>query len=173
MALLLWSGGCDSTLLLYDLLNAQKKGDELVGRYITIKATEHIRTISVNDKQVAGSAHARKARDILLPLLRKRFNNRFVHGETTVSRKGLFIDNPNGGLIQPCLWLFHAAGYLDSAEDLYAGYIRGDDIWHYYGWIHQAFAAFQALTHRTGQLKLPLEWIHKSEILHRLKKLRY
>lgn len=170
MALLLWSGGCDSTLLLYDLLTAKySHDDKKVGRYVELKASEKIRTVSVYHPQQAGYAENHQARQRLLPILRKKFD--FIHGEISVSQDNIELDS-NGGMAQPMMWLLQAVQCLGTNEDLYAGYVRGDDIWHYRASLIYAFQYVQEFTHRTGKLILPLEWISKGEVLHRLQELR-
>lgn len=172
MALLLWSGGCDSTLLLHDLLTAHANKDGHAGKYVTLKESEFVRTLAINDPQASGFARMAKARAGLLGLIAKKFGFKHVHGETSVRRKGLFIDTPAFGLPQPVLWLLHASLYLDESEDLYAGYVRCDDFWHLSGWIFQAFNAIQAMTRRTGKLLMPLEWVTKSEVIEQLRAAR-
>jgi hypothetical protein len=169
MALLLWSGGCDSTFLLYDLLTAHQFKKPTC--FVALKDGEFVRTLSINHPQVAGGIYNRRARDVLRPLLQKKFKNNFVCGEIEISQNGLFIDS-YGGIVQPPLWLLHASLYLDRDEDLYAGYIRGDDLWHHRDQLYEAFSVIQSFTGRTGRLLLPLEWVTKAEIIVRLKRAR-
>jgi len=168
MALLLWSGGCDSTLLLYDLLNAKySHDDKKCGRYVELKASEKIR--SIDHPQQAGYVGNRNARQRLLPILRKKFE--FNHGEISISQDAIEL-SANGGIIQPMMWILQASQYLEANEDLYVGYIKGDDIWHYRSSLFNAFQHVQEFTHRTGKLILPLEWVSKAEVLYRLQDLK-
>jgi hypothetical protein len=169
MALLLWSGGTDSTLLLYDLLAAKYSHDDKKrGQYVELKAGDKIRTISIYHPQQAGYIENHKARQHLLPILRKKYD--FPHGEISISQDG--IDIAPGGMPQPMIWLLQASQYLEKDEDLYAGYVEGDQVWHYRASLVYAFQYVQEFTHRTGKLVLPLEWTTKSEVLYNLQKLR-
>ncbi len=147
MALILWSGGMDSTLLLYDFLSAKIVDGRRKGRYVDVH-------------------------DIMVPILKKRFSCGFEHGEVTIKRKGIEILGIEHGLVQPQLWLCHASSYLWPNEDLYSGYIKGDDFWHYQGWMYEAFSNIQSIAYRTGKIKFPLEWTSKAEVIHRMRKAR-
>jgi hypothetical protein len=168
MAVLLWSGGCDSTLLLADMLKAKKGGKP--GEFVTLDDNDHVRAFSVVNSQQAGYAQNLKARQRLAPTLKRRFGE-FVHAEMRVRHKGLFIDS-NGGMPQPMMWLLHAVQILDSSEDLYVGYIKGDEVWHYRAQLELAFQYVQQFTHRTGKLRMPLEWVSKAEVLAALRRLK-
>lgn len=162
MALLLWSGGCDSTLLLRDLLTARNNAGK--GAYTSLATGEFVRSLAIGCGQCAGSVRMRETRQKLIPKMEKIAGSGWVHGETVITRDGLTID-AFGGLPQPVLWILNASLYLDQHENLYAGYIRGDDFWHYSGWVHHAFDSIQRLTNRTGKLLTPLEWFDKSDVL--------
>jgi Queuosine biosynthesis protein QueC len=168
MALLLWSGGCDSTLLLHDLLAAKVEDGQRVGEFVTLARDEPVRAISIDDPQVANGPQQKAARDKLRKRL-KVFGN-FEHTEVAVTKTG--PDITPSGIPQAAMWLLHAALYLERSEDLYVGYVRGDDVWHKIAWLYQAFASIQGLTEKTGKLILPLEWADKSEVIDRLDKLK-
>ena len=168
MSLLLWSGGCDSTCLLHAMLESKKTGKEIAG--VKIGKDEHVRTISINCAQIAGDAHNRKARDKLYVALQKRYGF-FVRGETKITNAKLSFEDTGFGTPQAPIWLT-AISYLDVDEDLYAGYIKGDDIWHVISKLRSAFKAIKSITHRTGSLRLPLEWESKSDVIRYLKRCR-
>lgn len=171
MALLLWSGGCDSTLLLHDMLTAAPDADgNRVGRYVKLKPIEPIRVLSINHDQITNSKQGSLARKRLWPKLKKLRG--FTYSETTVAINDIGVENGDGGLCQPGIWLLHAAMCLSADEDLYAGYIRTDDIWHRREQLYGAFGWLQAMTEKTGRLLCPLEWMRKGEVIQELERLR-
>jgi 7-cyano-7-deazaguanine synthase in queuosine biosynthesis len=74
-----------------------------------------------------------------------------------------------GGLIQPITWIPLAASFLHEKEDLYVGYIRGDDLWHYKSQVYWIFTYLQEVCHKHGVLRLPMEWETKYDVIKKLK----
>lgn len=149
MALVVWSGGCDSTLILNDLLVA--------GR-------DDVRTVAINHKQVGNNPESKAARQKIIKHFAKK-KITWEHEEVEIDTYG---GHQNGGTIQPCIWLLNATCNLKANEDLYMGYIRGDDVWHYMEQVRSIFNNIQYMTHKTGRLQLPLEWERKKDIKKRL-----
>lgn len=153
MSLVVWSGGLDSTLALYDLL---------------VQRNHDVRAITIIHPQVINSYHAHQNRvNIKAKLCSMGLS--FNHTEVTVTQKGDFEIDHSDGLIQPQLWIPTAISHLRAHEHLYLGYIKGDDIWHYRTQMYELFNAMQSFRHDDGQLICPLEWIRKDEIIERLK----
>lgn len=169
MSLLLWSGGCDSTLILIDMLRSTKNRSQ----FLSLR-DNRIRTIAINHPQVAGVEHNKEARKRMFPLLRKRFGwHPDWHSEVDITHDANAAIVPTGGIIQPALWVLYAIPYLEHDEDLYAGYIRSDDVWHHRDEFIQAFDGLQRLTNRIGKLIFPLEWKSKADVIHYLRKERF
>ena len=116
MTLVCWSGGCDSTLVLADLLEDPPKN-------------EQVRSISINHpQQIVNSYRARAARKKLLRVFKKQgFDHQ--HVEVTFRQSGSF-DLVSLGNPQAPVWLLISFLYLRRNENLYLGYVRGDDLWH-------------------------------------------
>ena len=111
--LLLWSGGLDSTWMLYRALLDTSRG-------------ESVRTLSVNYEQVGGVKQDRTARNKLLRLF-KMADYRFPHIEVDVSIRAKNQDHCTSyGVIQPIMWVFHALLHADHGETIRLGYIKGD-----------------------------------------------
>ena len=165
MSLVVWSGGCDSTLVLYDLLKEQSEHPE------NDLLRPPVRAISINHCQVGAETQQKKARQRILERLRKK-GFTILHTEVDIKNDGGFAVTGCGGLIQPAFWLPTAIPYLKEDEDLYLGYIAGDDIWHYRSDIFYVFEYMSRMTHRKGKLQFPLEWTKKYEVINRLKKAR-
>ena len=156
MTLILWSGGCDSTLVLWDLLQEQDK------------CSEPINTISISHPQVWAINEQLRARKEILKHLRGK-GYRINDSEVQIIHDG-FNQIKAGGAQQAALWLSMGVVYLGPNEDLYVGYVRGDDFWHYrqdYDW---GFTYLRHLSNRTGKWIAPLEWVKKHEVIERLKK---
>ncbi len=149
-ALICWSGGRDSTLILHDLLALR-----------TIK----VRTITITHSQVEGEKMQKIMRTAAKKKLVAKYGD-FVSDEVTIDSSGAGI--PSGGCVQPMLWIPLAALHLKAEEDLYLGYVRGDDVWHYRTQIYELFRQSQALLYKSGELVCPLEWITKKEIITEL-----
>lgn len=157
MSLILWSGGCDSTLLLFELATkALASGDPPP------------RALSVNyDDQIPAGEQHRTARQRILKEFRRR-GLKVYHSEFVFTKQGDFGLERPPGLCQPILWLGFGQSCLMEDEDLYLGYVRGDDIWHYREHIVSTFSGMQQVSRKTGSLYFPLEWESKDEVLKQL-----
>jgi 7-cyano-7-deazaguanine synthase in queuosine biosynthesis len=155
--LLVWSGGCDSTLSLLRLLKEKKT----------------VRTISIIHPQIYAAAENAAAR---LAVIRKLSEKGYIVkqiGEVVVStpsRRAIDIEGPNeGGLVQPNIWLGLTATYLEKDEDLAFGYMKTDDLWHFRTEFVNVFNHFvKILNKESSQLNFPLEWCDKAEIVKEL-----
>ena len=96
----------------------------------------------------------------------------FQHATLRYKQDGDLFAVPGSCLNQPQLWLLAAAAFLEEKEDLYAGWIRGDDAWHYAHQVRAAFDAIQAVSGKTGKLLTPLDDRRKYEVLAELRKLK-
>lgn len=163
MALVCWSGGLDSTLVLYDL--AVRYRDDK-----TPPDAHGLRAVSVVHHQVSCQKQARRARNAIRRAMRKE-NLAFRHAAVRWRASGEFSGHQaEGGLAQPGLWLAVAQSYLLDDEDLYLGYVKGDDVWHHFSELKQAFAGMQGLAGKTGRLLTPLEWDRKADVIARIRR---
>lgn len=157
MSLVLWSGGCDSTLILDRLL-------------VNSSESWPVRALTILHEQVTPTKQPAAARKRAKSYWKKK-GYHLVHTEVTVSNDGDFeATNCGGGLIQPAFWISVAIPYLDEREDLYVGYIKDDCIWHYKNNLQAVFDQWQYVTGRSGKLRAPFEWAHKRVIINALKK---
>lgn len=160
MTLVLWSGGFDSTLVLYDACVEAKKKD-----------LAPVRAISINHEQVPANREHQKARQRIFVCMKKR-GLAFDWAEVNISTWGTFKADGAAGMVQPGIWLPAAVPYLGPTEDLLTGWARGDDIFHYLNDICGAFEHHARLMGKTGLIQTPLEWTPKWEILRRLREAR-
>lgn len=184
MALVLFSGGCDSTYLLANLLRGYFLADEngaTDNGPVSPDKIPQIRTIAVTHPQIEARDESRAARKAVLAKLRKlkhpirqggfegEGKRGIDHGEVKILQQGIHTAWCSG-LLQPPIWLFTAIPYLEENEDLYVGYVRGDDIWHYKQILLELFDRLKRLTQRNGRLIFPLEWVDKHDIIEYLKR---
>ncbi|HEV8061104.1 MAG TPA: 7-cyano-7-deazaguanine synthase [Gemmataceae bacterium] len=164
--LLLWSGGCDSTLMLF-----------WFARQAVANGDPAPRTLAINYEQVPCAEQQRKARGAILKELAHR-KLPVQHAELTLTKEteaaieceqGANADGSRTGLVQPALWLSLAQPFLQPTENLYLGYVRGDDIWHYRTQLFDAFNAMQGVLKKTGTLQLPYEWWPKCSVISELR----
>lgn len=150
-ALICWSGGCDSTLLLEDVLRERQ---------------HQVRTISILQNQIAGQSSEKIARRILKKKLEAKYG-KFDSFEITLKQTTPAV---SGQMIQPLIWIPISMIYLRENEDLYLGYIRGDDMWHYRTEIFSMFNTTAQVMAKYGNLCMPLEWTSKNAVIEKLEK---
>jgi hypothetical protein len=162
LKLVLWSGGCDSTLALYEALLDQKLW------VVDGKQLSEVRAISVVHPSVPCNGQQAVSRAKILAEFQKR-GLVTRHSTVTVSNDA---DTPrrgkDGGSIQTQIWLGAVAPYLDDTESLNLGWIEGE-----FDNADHAIAAFDALQKvngKTGKLAFPLQRRTKPEIIERLRK---
>lgn len=153
MSLVLWSGGCDSTLILDGLL---------------VNSSEYypVRALTIIHDQVHPKKQPAKARERAKDYWKKK-GYHLDHTEVKITRKG-DIQATNYG--QPIFWLSFAIPHLRDKEDLFLGYIREDCVWHRKENLYNVFDEWMKMSRRTGKLRTPFEWAHKSTIVNALKK---
>ena len=160
MTLVLWSGGFDSTLVLYDACVEAKE-----------KKLPRVRALSINHDQVGANREQQRARQRLLVCMKKR-GLTFNWAEVNISTWGAFGAPSQAGMVQPGIWMPAAVLYLMPTEDLLTGWARGDDVFHHLGDICGAFDNHARLMDKTGLIRFPLEWTPKWKVLRRLRKAR-
>jgi 7-cyano-7-deazaguanine synthase in queuosine biosynthesis len=163
LKLVLWSGGCDSTLALYEALVDQKLW------VVEGKTRSEVRAVSVTVPQVPCNAQQSAARVALLASFADR-NLTTRHIEVKVANVG---EGPrrgkDGGSIQTQMWLGAVAPFMDDAEDLIIGWHEGefDNV----ADAEQAFNALQRLNGKDGKLAFPLRSRSKLSVVAKLRKL--
>lgn len=153
MSLILWSGGCDSSLLIFEQATKALAAGEPMPR-----------TLSINyDEQINAGEQQRKVRAAFLKELARR-GMKIEATELEIRKQGEGYVQRNG-LPQSCFWLSLAQTFLEEEEDLYLGYVRGDDIWHRRSELIWIFDNTQTILRKTGKLFMPFEWVAKDEVL--------
>ena len=151
----LWSGGLDSTVVLYDLLcNATQ--------YYPVYAVTVQNYPQIHKPLLLQQKKARKN------FLKKysKFNDRVkVHEIALTVTDGMDIGG--SGHPQAAFWLMAIVNFLQEGDTLYAGYIRGDDFWHIKTEYTQAFNSALAIRDLKGKVELsfPKEYWDKWRVL--------
>ncbi len=135
-----WSGGLDSTLVVENLLKSEshlKKGN--------------VRLITVIHPQLPSNPESSEARLKILNYWKEKYYDiPYIEVKTEIIRP---LDScahsiEPGGLIHPLLWISYIYPYLNDNENLYFGYIRGDDFWHHLQEFNEIFEGMKKLVPR-------------------------
>lgn len=151
-----WTGGWDSTALLYKM--AVEYGTEEKPIVALSVKTENIQQYSVEEK------HRKVLKEILL---NKGLHINFQEIEITATSIDLSPLEPAcAGVAQPNL-LLSSMWELFSYNDINIclGYVREDDIWHYMSEFKKVFYNMAKIQMSNAKLCLPLEWVHKEDIM--------
>ena len=154
--LICFSGGCDSTYLLYE-------------RCQDASPKNPVRSIAFNHPQISGKEQ-KKARKKILAEFKKRgwWVN---HLEVNIDLDGSFYAHecrPS----QPIVWVTQGVMYLQDDEDLVLGFLTHEDIWKIRPDLEASFNHMQKAAGKTGLLQFPYEDHEKYFIVEELKKLK-
>lgn len=159
--IVLWSGGCDSTLALYDVARKRLKGEELddSGRLLAI---------SINHDQVGHTSVEAEYRELIKTEFKKRELPVQFETVTHTSTVGAV---QGSGLVLPYVWLLSILPYADSyrKETIITGYHDGDQFWKFSHEIKKITKHTARMLHRKIQIEHPLEFYKKSQIIRNLK----
>ncbi len=157
--LVLWSGGCDSTLVIHQLL---KRPD-----------TGKVRAVSIVHENVGAVMQQRAARAALLPLL-PGVDHFEVHVHTDKHDRQLA--SIGSGTSQVLLWMSAILPVLEAGETLATGHTLDDGgFWRLYPHARAMFDAASTLRQAWEKEEMeaprwvvPLEWMTKANVLDQL-----
>lgn len=160
---LMWSGGTDSTLLLYELLDAYGSDNVIA---ITL-----IFPWLIKDK-VDNERLYRESFKSAMKLKGEKYSN-FTHIEFNItinllSEKNKARLSSKGGLAQASSWLLSIPLYIDDGSYVYEGNNRNDDLNLH---MEDYLKAFEGSTNLIGKditLREPYIYLYKHEILEKL-----
>lgn len=157
----MWSGGCDSTLVLHQLLTTLKEtGDK---RTVTTFSFCHAQLgePKMDAELTARMSYTAFAKKSELPL--------GLNKVIAIDRHN--ISATTGSCPQPALWVSHVIPYIEDNSILFLGYHRGDDFWSYgvFNPWAQAFIGLSRLFNKKIECRTPLHWASKVEIIRQLK----
>lgn len=151
-----WSGGCDSTLLL-------KETAEYYGT-----KTNPIIAISV-EHYLLGNRKLKKEREVR-ETIKEEFNRRGLHIEyRTIKIEGdmNFINHTNSPQ-QTYIWLSTLIPYVKNKANLYLGIIRSDDTLIHMDRVNELLKAQNKFLDKTVNLYTPYDRFNKSDIIREL-----
>lgn len=148
----LWSGGYDSTIALYEEAKQSCKNNPVIA-------------VSINHANLTQSQHRmeKKARDKLM----KEFKKRGLH----IKHHEIKVDTDlisDGNLNQPTWWLGTLVPFLPRDSIVVFGYIRGDDFWHINYEFKQAADWLCRTMYKKVKISFPNEFFNKQRILDEL-----
>jgi 7-cyano-7-deazaguanine synthase in queuosine biosynthesis len=160
----MWSGGCDSTLLLYEVASHFKS---LNTKVYAVSSTSPI----LDETKSKSESHSRDKIKAKLKELGLD-NIVYITVNTDVSETlGIDPYNHPAGLPQAYFWSLESLVWTTQKCNLFMAYIRGDDFWHYKDdYYNMVYYASRLLRNGGDCIKAicPYEWITKSEIIVRL-----
>ena len=155
-----FSGGCDSTLVLYTTLMRKLRGE----------INDEIQILTINCNQIPAQKEQRRARTRILEEFKKRELTNYSINEISIitsdSSSGIRFDY---GLIQPIVWLTLAPLYVANNGKLQMGYHRGDDFWGKRYNAEESFNKSCFVMCKKCEIEYPLEYNTKAEIISLLK----
>jgi 7-cyano-7-deazaguanine synthase in queuosine biosynthesis len=157
---IIWSGGCDSTLVLDDVLwELHNRKDP---RTVTAYSFKHWQ---ISDDKMAKEETARAAYKHYA--LSKGYPLGYCH---TIELPKLSYTVP-GGCPQPALWISNIMPIIQNDSLLYAGYIKGDDFFTYDIFKNWSLV-FEGLSYLYGKKIVPMfprKYWTKTSIIKKLK----
>jgi 7-cyano-7-deazaguanine synthase in queuosine biosynthesis len=162
MAIVLWSGGLDSTLVLHNL-----------AMQISRKEREHqsITALSISHDQVPAREILKTAREKIKKVFEERELNSYINYiEVSISHSNNSGVEVYGGVTQPAVWLTTASLYCKEKDTIFMGYHAGDDYWRYRHEAETAVINFlKTMDKNNVTLDYPLSLYYKSDIIKMLK----
>lgn len=151
-----WSGGCDSTLLL-DMVS------EKFGTYekpiIAFSIYHHI----LDNKKLTKESEAREK---FLSELKSR-GLHIIHKTLEIKSDSSYKEG-YGGLPQAFLWALNILPYIKNGSNVYFGYIRNDDFWHMGQYFEEMVRAGSKLMGKEIKVHYPLEYHTKEHVIAEL-----
>lgn len=149
----LWSGGVDSTFLVYDLL---EKGHRVTTTYIGVK-----------NNQEKGH-HELKQRKVMAEFFYEKYGHKFNYKETP----NITIDISGVGHVklgQAIAWIGNSIITLREEHDYMAiGYVKGDDAIEYLDIIRESFNSLKRLSYAKTEIVFPLVEKEKLDMFNAL-----
>lgn len=156
----MWSGGCDSTMLLYELLRAYGPERVVAVSYIYPWLTAQ-KVQNEKDHRIAFMA-AMKLRGL----------GDFRNLELKISQNNVIGDtvwvNQGAGLPQAVAWLLSVPIYASDDSYIYTGAIRNDDLTLRLESYHELFHGLTGVLRKNIKLREPYLYLTKANIIEKL-----
>ncbi len=141
---LVWSGGMDSTCLLFDLLEKHDK----------------IRIISFVSDMLSSGEEDTEARKKILKILEKYHIGKYTYMEYPIQFMSYY---------QGSHWFTNLSLLIRNDSEIHMGYIRTDDFWHRKQFLEEAFYSIQKMDNINSEIIYDYEWKTKEEIIEKAK----
>jgi len=160
MSVVLFSGGCDSTLVLYDLAMQRLKNPQ----YYNLIA------LSITHDQVPALIQQQKAREkIKEEFIKRELSNYIQFIDIDIKQTGGGICHASG-IMQPTIWITTASLYVATKDTIYLGYHKGDDYWMYKTEAELSLKNFCNIQDkREVSIEYPLSGMTKANIIRNLR----
>lgn len=159
---IIWSGGCDSTLVLYEILVELKARND--DRIINAYSFYHSQ---LNDVKMIWEKQKRNR--FLMWIEDKGFNNKILNHEINLNKDIIKIGS--NSCCQPAMWVSQILPIIEDNSVLFAGYHMGDDFFTYKvfrQWL-KAFTSISNLFGKKTDFCVPLIYRSKNEIIKDIK----
>lgn len=167
MTMVIWSGGADSTLVLLQEIeraNAARRGDKKHFHH----GDSTVTALTFKSVQIVDRGQD-KAREVIKEKIKDLPGGEHVrYAEVEVKFGGSTEGYTGPSQPQAAIWLTQAALLCGFRERVCFGWVREDDAWHYTAHLHAAWNALMAILGKHSELATPLEWLHKSNVIHEL-----
>ena len=158
----IYSGGCDSTLMLYEIAKEYGTKEKPV---IALSYNHHapcpVKAIIEKKTRESFRKYCKKNKIYI------NFTEVSV-GIKAVSKRYFSISH-HPGIVQPYLWLGALGVAMLGWRNFYFGYIKHDDFWMFKSEFVEAFKALQKVIMTENKVFFPLMDIHKENIIRKLK----
>jgi len=178
MAMLIpWSGGIDSSLILYDALYWWYGTKDVTwsvpghhDNYIFKRKDGRPRTIAMECTQIDSNQEEMqtKSRDKLMRFFKRK---KWDFDHTTIQIPTNDHVSISGSFPQPIMWLTQAALYVRDEEPLLMGWIRGDDATARWCEFRDLWRMLTNINGKRSELILPLHTYRKYHVVERAKDL--
>ena len=159
MSLVLYSGGCDSTLVLHDLLKENTRTN-----------SNNVTALAINHQQVPAITQNKSARHSFIEEMKKReLDQGFHYQEVNIDGSACVYDSGDLGLTQPIIWSMIAMLYIQNNDTIYFGYHSGDDFWLHKNEFEDAIKSICKINNKTIKIEYPLRHDYKCDIIKKLK----
>lgn len=154
---LLWSGGADSTLLLYKLLDVVKGTDKKI----------YAISVMMDGLDYRKVYKEKQCRENILDRLKSEGIYNVVNEEVKLELPKTSRTYPKG-LVQPVIWLANCIPFMSDYTKLFLGYHRGDDFWYLDDKFVDALNSLALIAGKRFDFYAPLGYMNKEDILKEL-----
>lgn len=165
----IWSGGCDSTLLLYNILDYLHQNND--HRQVTTYCFTHNQISQIKEN------NEKKSRDEFIEYIRNsKLSNNLGKSETikiSNDSHGMNMGN-SSSCPQPAMWLYSTMSIIQDNSLVFLGYIHGDDFFNItvFKYWYDMYSGLRGLFGKMGlQISFPFINSDKLGVIENLKNL--